>query len=114
MERGLLAEIFQCELCGHDPTRPRPGQVGWALHAHHIMRGPLRQKSTGKRFATLVLCFWCHTERIHGNEYWPEARQLAVLKRSRPEDFDLDGYNKLKGQGPSRVTEHDIRIWEPL
>ncbi len=78
------------------------------------MRGPLRQKSTGKRFASLVLCYPCHMQRVHGNEDWPEARQLAVLKRSRPEDLDLPAYNKLKGYGPQRITESDLNKWQQI
>lgn len=109
---SLLEDINHCELCGHDHARPNSGQVLWALHEHHIMRGPDRKKSTGKRFATLVLCFRCHMERIHGNESWPEARQLALLKRSRPEDHNLKAYNELKGYGPNRITESDLAQWE--
>ena len=95
----LIDEIFQCELCG------RPHK----LVVHHIMRGPLRKKSTGKRFANLVLCRTCHDTRMHGNEHWPETRQLAVLKLSRPEDYSLYQYNLLKNpNAPNRITEADV------
>ena len=75
---------------------------------HHLIRG-LRPN---ERCAVLLLCWRCHTERIHGNEKWPDARQLAVLKRSRPEDFNLKKYNTLMGRGPYRIEQKDIAKWE--
>jgi len=106
--RQLIMEVRCCELCGHDPGRPGSGRISWALLPHEIARGPSRQAALDKRFAILVLCYLCHVDRIHGNEDWPEARQLAVVKRSRPQDFDLAAYNKLKGYGPNRITEEDV------
>jgi len=106
----LIATIGQCELCGKDPSRVRHD---YKLVVHHIMRGPLRKKSTGKRFANLVLCKNCHDNVIHGNSrgYWAENRQLALLRRRRPEDLDLKAYNKMKGYGPDRITEEDLDKW---
>ena len=110
---SLVAEVGHCELCGHDPSRVRPGSVKWALHEHHIARGIHRGKAKGKRFASLALCFRCHMHRIHGGkEQWPEARQLAVLKRARPADYDLTAYNQLIGYGPERLSEEDVGEWE--
>jgi len=107
---SLIDEIKHCELCLHG--RAKPGQVQWALHEHQIIRGPLRKKSTGKRFATIVLCYWCHMERIHGNEDWPEARQLACLMKSRPRDYDLVAYNLLKvPNAPKRITQDEVDAW---
>ena len=106
----LKREVGHCELCGHDPHWVRPGSIAWALHTHEIARGPNRQKALDKRFALLVLCYRCHMERIHGNEEWPESRQLAVLKRSRPSDYDLAAYNTLVGRGPNRITETEEEV----
>jgi len=106
--RELVAEVGHCELCQHDPERVPPGQIRWSLQVHEIARGPLRQLAMDKRFAVLVLCFNCHFNRIHGNEHWPEARQLAVLKRSRPTDYNLKAYNELVGYGPERITDADV------
>lgn len=107
----LLDEVHHCELCGYDRGKTEFGQVQWALHEHHIMRGPWRLCSTGKRFANLVLCYSCHIERIHGNEHWPESRQLALLRSRRPADSDLKAYNELKGYGPDRITVKDLDKW---
>ena len=105
---SLLLEVGRCELCGHDPTRPQAGKISWRLDVHEIARGPCRQDALDKRFAVLVLCAGCHMLRIHGHEDWPEARQLAILKKSRPHDHDLAAYNELKGFGPDRITEEDV------
>jgi len=103
----LLNEVGCCELCHSARKRPNPN---W-LHLHEIARGSIRQLAMDKRFAVLVLCCDCHINRIHSNEYWPEARQLAVLKRSRPADYDLIAYNELVGYGPDRITEADVDVY---
>ena len=107
----LVLEVGRCEICGHDPSRVLSGDVAWALHVHEIARGPHRQKALDARYAVLVLCWHCHMERVHGNEDWPEARQLAVLRRSRPQDYDLVSYNALIGRGKNRITEEDINCY---
>jgi len=110
---NLVQEIGHCELCGHDPTRTKFGNVRWALHEHHIARGVHRAKAVGKRFTTLALCYHCHINRIHnGREHWSQARQLAILKRSRPADHDLPAFNELVGYGPDRITEADVDKWQ--
>ena len=98
----LIDETKRCELCGKARK----------LVTHHVMRGPWRTCSTGKRFANLMLCKHCHDTRIHGNELWPEARQLACLRRVRPDDLDLAAYNAMKGYGPNRITTEDLNKWE--
>jgi hypothetical protein len=108
LRKELIAEVGRCEICGHDPQRQLCGSVQWDLCVHEIARGAHRQKALDKRYAVLVLCWACHTMRIHGTEHWPEARQLAVLKRSRPDDYDLAAYNALIGYGQNRITEDDV------
>jgi len=96
-------------MCGHDPSQIKLGQIGWALSVHEIARGTHRSKALDKRYAVLVVCWHCHENRIdNGKEQWPEARQLAVLKRSRPADFNLAAYNQLVGYGPDRISEEDV------
>lgn len=106
--RNLVQEVGRCEVCGHDPRRAKSGFLAWAMCVHEIARGANRQKAMDKRFAVLVLCWHCHEARIHGSEDWPEARQLAVLMKSRPKDYDLVRYNKLIGRGPNRITQTDV------
>jgi hypothetical protein len=107
----LRQSIGQCELCGHSPNRASTGSLSWRLDLHEISRGVNRQKSLDKPYALLLVCYPCHMLRIHGNEDWPEARQLAALKRSRPQDHDLAAYNLLIGRGPKRITEDEVAVW---
>jgi len=107
----LRQETGHCEICGHDSTRVKWGQVAWAIHIHEIARGALRQRSLDKRFALLVVCFPCH-EELGSRKEWPDARQLAVLKRQRPEDYDLRAFNRLIGRGPNRITEQDVEAYK--
>lgn len=109
--KALIARIGKCEVCGHDPNNVRPGWVAWELAVHEIANGANRQKALDKPYATLVLCFLCH-EKLGGKGEWPEARQLAVLRRSRGNDFDLPAYNLLVGRGPDRVTLSEVDAWE--
>ena len=106
----LRREVGRCEICQHDPSQAKFGQIAWALHVHEIARGGHRQKAVDKAYAVLVLCWHCHVERVHGSEHWPEARQLAVLKTSRPQHFDLAKYNALIGLGPDRITEEEVSL----
>lgn len=103
----LVREVGRCEICGHDPNRVRPGCVSWRLHVHEICRGVHRQKALDKRYATVVVCLPCH-DALDDTAEWPESRQLAALKRSRPGDYDLAAYNALVGYGPGRITEADV------
>jgi len=104
---ALIAEVGCCEVCLRR-RQVRPGK----LCVHEIARGSHRHKAVDKRFALLVLCDRCHLERIHGNEQWPQARQLAVLKRSRPADYDLAAFLNLKNPNALRaITEEEVQAW---
>ena len=110
--RGALREeVGHCELCDHNPYAAKPGKVSWALHVHEIARGSHRQKALDKRFALMVVCVVCHDFKLSSRKEWPEARQLAALRHSRPRDYDLKAYNKLIGCGPNRITEEEVEAW---
>lgn len=108
LKAELLAEIGRCEVCGHNPKRVSRGNVAWALHLHEIARGCQRHKARGKRCASLLVCSMCHMTRLASRSQWPEARQLACLRKSRPAEYDLGVYNALVGWGPNRVTEEEV------
>ena len=107
----FAAEVDRCEICGHERTRSYPGRIVWALHIHEIARGALRAAALDKRYAILRVCYRCH-EALGNRREWPDARQLAALRRSRPKDYDLVAFNALVGRGPERVTEEDVRKWD--
>lgn len=80
------------------------------LSVHEIASGPLRNIALDKRFATLVLCWRCNCEMTN-RKLWPEPRQLGLLKKSRPQDYDLAAYNRLVNENaPHRITEDEVRI----
>ena len=108
-KRELFDELGTCEICGHDPTRTNAGLLSGEMELHHIARGIHREKASVERCAVLLLCWACHHLRVHGNEDWPEARQLAALGRSRPGDHDLAAYNALVGWGLNRITEEEVK-----
>jgi hypothetical protein len=100
---GLRERVGRCELCG---KRNRP------LACHEISRGPLRQKSLDRVECILVVCPACH-ELLGDKARWPEARQLAVLRKSRPGDYDLVAYNELVNpRAPNRITQAEVEEWK--
>ena len=108
----LKREVGRCELCGYNPASMRYGEPLREMNQHEIPRGPFRDRARDKRYAVLWLCESCHMLRIHGNDDWPQARQLAALLKSRPHDHNLAAYNALIGWGPNRITEDDVNEWE--
>ncbi|HDY64795.1 MAG TPA: hypothetical protein ENH84_01005 [Phycisphaerae bacterium] len=79
------------------------------LCCHEIACGTHRQKALDKPYALLVLCWWCNGYVVTDKGAWPEARQLALLKRRSPEDYDLVAYNLLVNpRAPNRITEKEV------
>lgn len=99
--KALLLTIPRCELC-----RKRV-----ATDCHEIARGIHRMRARGQRIASLGVCRECH-DKLSSRAEWPEARQLAALRRSRPDQYDLAAYNALVGRGPCRITEEEVSVWK--
>ena len=103
--RAMLDEVLLCEVCNRSTT----------TEVHEIARGNAnRMKAQDKRYAILVVCWACHRNRLSSRAEWPEARQLAALRRSRPGDYDIRAFNTLVGCGSERVTEDDVDQWSGL
>lgn len=94
---GMAMRCPFCEVCRRKPS----SQI------HHIARGVDRQATLCDRRFVLCLCFDCH-EDIHDTEAWPRARQLAVVKRARPDDYDLAAYNEIVNRS---VDESEVEAW---
>ena len=107
-KRELFDELGACEICGHDPTLGSRGNMAWRMELHHIARGIHREKARVERCAVLLLCWRCHQLAVHGNADWPQWRQLAMLKQSRPGDYDLAAFNALVGWGKNRITKEEV------
>ena len=96
--KELIASVGKCESCG---TRRQ-------LCCHEIAGGPDRQKALDKAYALLVLCWPCN-QSMEIRSVWPQARQLALMKASRPEQFDLVAFNYLVNpRAPNRITADEV------
>lgn len=107
----LISRVGCCEICGASPSRPRRGVPLdlSQLCCHEIANGPLREKALDQPYALLVLCWYCNGHEVVDKSEWPEARQLAVLAESRPEDFDLEAFCYLMNpRAPNRVTLDEV------
>lgn len=97
---GLIANVGECEHCGNHRTQ---------LCVHEIAYGPNRQKALDQAYAVLVLCWPCNGGPFDNLSEWPEARQLALLARRRPMDFDLTAYLQLTSpQAMQRITIEEV------
>lgn len=101
-------------ICGRHPGRPwrdKPRELS-QLCCHEIANGPNRQKALDKPYAILVLCWFDNGYTVTNKAEWPEARQLAVLLRHAPEDFDLKAYLELTSPNALRRIEmEEIERW---
>lgn len=110
---GLIASIGECEACGCSPSN-RKGRMAemTKLAVHEIACGSHRQKALDKPYAVLVLCWQCNSGPFHNRGEWPESRQLALLARSRPKDFNLTAYLELTSpRAMKRIEIHEVLQW---
>lgn len=83
-----------------------------SLAVHEIASGPDRQKALDKPYAVLVLCWQCNSGPFQNRGEWPESRQLALLARRRPKDFDLTAYLELTSpRAMRRIEIEEILAW---
>jgi len=79
---------------------------------HEVANGPNREKALDKPYAILVLCTNCNHQEVEDKRKWPQARQLAVLLRSRPNDYDLVAFNRLVNpNAPNRITPDEVAAY---
>ena len=109
----LVADVGECEHCGCSPSN-RQGRMSdlVRLAVHEIASGTHRQKALDKPYAVLVLCWACNSGPFQDRSGWPESKQLALLARSRPKDFDLAAYLELTSpNAPRRIEIQEILDW---
>jgi hypothetical protein len=83
---ALVERVGVCEYCGQPAYSNNP------LVAHEVTGGGIRAKSQAQPCGQLVLHYWnCHP-KIHT---FSKAKQLAILKHRRQEDFDIEAYYLL-------------------
>jgi hypothetical protein len=91
-------EVGKCEVCGSRKIE--------YLCGHEIVRCGLRKFVFTLKAIVLVVCNACHG-RIE-REAWPKARQLACLRRSRPNDYDLEIVNRWS---TGRISQEEVEKW---
>ena len=102
----LIAVAGECEHCGCSPSNRQGRMPDLAkLAVHEIASGTHRQKALNQPYAVLVLCWQCNSGPFQNRAEWPEARQLALLARRRPRDFDLQAYLELTSKNAPRRIE---------
>jgi len=100
---ALRNEVGCCEICGCSRG---------TLDVHEIARGVHRAAALDKPFALLIVCRSCHDEKLSQPAEWTEARQLAVLAKSRPKQFSLTDYLALTSpRAPRRIEIAEITKW---
>lgn len=106
----LVADVGECENCGCSPTNRQGRMPEMAkLAVHEIASGTHRQKALDKPFAVLVLCWQCNSGPFQDRAEWSEARQLALLAKSRPSQFNLQAYLEITSpNAPKRIEIHEI------
>lgn len=109
----LIEDVGECENCGCSPSN-RQGRMSAlaSLAVHEIASGVYRQKALDKPYAVLVLCWQCNSGPFQNRAEWPEARQLALLARRRPKDFDLTAYLELTSPlAMRRIEIEEVLAW---
>lgn len=97
---GLKEEIRRCEIC----TQVKP------LDCHEITRGSYaRQRALDQRACILVLCRDCHNVLTDFPKLWPVAKQAALLKLRRPNDWCLITMNGLLTR---KIDDEDVAMFE--
>ena len=110
---ALVLNVGECENCACSPAN-RQGKMPELvrLAVHEIADGTHRQKAQDKPYAVLVLCAECNCGQFKNRTQWPESKQLALLARRRPKDFDLAAYLELTSpNAPSRIEIHEVLQW---
>lgn len=103
----LVASVGECENCGCLSK----GRLS-RLAVHEIASGVHRQNALDKPYAVLVLCWQCNSGQFQNRAEWPESRQLALLARKRPGDFDLTAYLELTSpRAMKRIEIEEVLAW---
>ena len=114
IREALIKAVGKCEICGHSPRKPNkelPPDLS-ALCVHEIANGPNRPRALDKNYATLVTCWACNSLELTNKRIWPLDRQLAMLLKSRPDDYDLQAFCRLLNpNAPNRIEQWEVDQW---
>lgn len=99
--KAQIAKVGRCEWC---LKKRKPDDL--TVHEIGLARGGNRVHAQDKAFSTLVLCkIGCHQLLQNARE----TLELAVLKRSRPGEYDLAAHLFLTRPGaPKRIEPWEV------
>lgn len=105
----LVIDVGGCEWC----CRPdRSFYPSITLQVHELANGALRQEALDKPYAILVLCDDCHGTLHRMAKDDAQRAGLAILMRSRHEDYSLSSFLKLLcPNAPKRITDEEVELW---
>lgn len=109
----LIESVGECQVCGHSPKHPHRGKPAECsnLACHELLGGPLRDKTLDEPCGLLVVCWLCNGE-LEDRTEWPHARQLSLILRDRPDDYDLERFCWLRNENaPRYVEQHEVEEW---
>lgn len=108
---ALLLLHPSCMICGQTIKPYWPAELA-KLCVHEIANGQYRQAALDKPYACLVLCCYCNEFEVTDKATWPQSRQLSLLKRLLPANYDLQAFNRLiNPNAPNRITEEEVAAW---
>ena len=81
------------------------------LCCHELLNGPLPQRTLDEPSCLLVVCWLCNAE-LCDKSVWPLARQLAVLKKTAPERYNLRRLLEIRNpRAMLAVTEEEVYFY---
>jgi hypothetical protein len=99
----LIADVGKCEFCLRDFV---------PITQHEILQGALRRKTRVDRSCVLVICPECHGVLHSMGKPNSILCALALLQRSRLDDYDLPKVNYIaKPEAPNRYSVYEVDLW---
>lgn len=81
------------------------------MQVHEIAKGIHREKALEHRGCQLRACEKCNLYELNDYSKWPLERQLARVLANRPQDFNLQVFNDVRGRAQTAVTLEDVAQW---
>lgn len=100
---ALVMEVAKCEFCRRDYV---------PLSQHELLQGALRQRTRAERCCVLAICPECHGVLHRMGKPDSILCGLALVHRSRPEDYDLPKVNFISNpRAPQRFSAYEVGLW---
>jgi hypothetical protein len=99
----LINRVGKCEFCRN---------AYFGITQHEISRGSQRLTARLEPAASIVVCPDCHMTLHELPKHLQVLIGLAILRRSRPEDYSLKRFIEIEcPHAPQRYQQRDIDLW---